>query len=507
MNALYSIEDVRTVEKAALADLPIGTLMQRAGREAAKVAMSLLLPAQTPQKPVLVLAGPGNNGGDALEMAALLATAGIPVSVLLVSNRKKQSEEAKMARQKAIKSPVHWEDALSLQTTFKSIREREWALVVDGMFGIGLKEALTGNRRKLAEIVNTFQCPVLALDVPSGLNADTGNVVGNDSVAVRATHTVTFIADKPGLHTAKGRDYAGNVYVADLDIDQRFFPAVRCWLNTPKLFGAYLKPRLHDSHKGSYGRLAVLGGADGMGGAPVLACRAALASGIGLCYAVYLKNPPVYDPVSPEIMFRAVHQFDFPTDVVVIGPGLGKSPVARDELNRLLKTDQPLVLDADALNILAENPAWHSALHERDAPCVITPHPLEAARLLDTTVLSVQSDRVKAALELAKKYHAVTVLKGSGTVIGSPDGNSVINPTGNPALATAGTGDVLSGLTGSLMGQGWPAWEASLAAVWLHGKAADKLEKERNGNVGMTAGEIASQVRLLINGLIAERHS
>lgn len=189
-----------------------------------------------------------------------------PVSVLLVANRKKQSEEAILARKKAVKSPVHWEDALSLKTTLESIRSKKWALVVDGMFGIGLKEALTGNRQKLVEIVNTFKCPILALDVPSGLNANTGNIVGKDEIAVHATDTITFIADKPGLHTRKGRDCAGKVHVVTLDVERKYFPETKCWLNSPDLFESCLKPRPEDSHKGSNGRIAIVGGAQGMSG-------------------------------------------------------------------------------------------------------------------------------------------------------------------------------------------------------------------------------------------------
>ena len=506
MNALYSIDAVRTLEQAALADLPTGTLMQRAGRQAATLAMSLLSDLPEKQKTVLVLAGPGNNGGDALEMATLLADSGISVSVLLVSNRKKnEPEEARLARQKAIKSAIHWEDALSIKTTLESLRKRNWSLVVDGMFGIGLKEALTGNRSELVETVNTFSCPVLALDVPSGLNADTGNVVGQDAVAIKATHTITFLADKPGLHTGKGRDYAGQVHVATLDVDKKYFPETRCWLNSPKLFSRLLVPRLHDTHKGSYGRIAIVGGADGMAGAPVLAARTALYTGSGLCYAVYLKNPPVYDPVTPELMFRAAHQYDFSSDVIVIGPGLGKSPVAREYVEKTIESGKPALFDADALNILAESVELQESLADRSPPSVITPHPLEAARLLGTDSISIQSDRLKAAMQLATKFNAIAILKGSGTVICSPDGKTVINPTGNPGLATAGTGDVLSGMTGSLIAQGWPAWEAALAAVWLHGKAADILEKEHRGCIGITAGGIASVARNLLNECIAKK--
>lgn len=504
MNALYPIDAIRTIERSALADLPKGTLMQRAGKKAADLAMHMLASSESTEKKVLVLAGPGNNGGDALEMATIMANNGIDVSVLLVANRKKQSEEAILARKKAVKSAIHWEDALSLKSTFESIRSKNWALVVDGMFGIGLKEALTGNRQKLVDIINTFKCPILALDVPSGLNADTGNIVGKEATAVRATDTITFIADKPGLYTRKGRDHAGRVHLATLDVDRKYFPETTCWLNSPELFQSCLKRRLEDSHKGSNGRIAIIGGAEGMSGAPVLASRAAIHSGAGLCYAIYLKNPPAYDPVSPELMFRGAHQFDFSTDVIVTGPGLGKSAAAKDILIKTIGADRPIILDADALNILSENPEMCQLLVERALPTVITPHPLEAARLLKTTSDDIQANRLEAARNLSAKFRAIAILKGSGTVIASPDGKTVINPTGNPALATAGTGDVLSGITGALIAQGWPAWEATLAAVWLHGKAADVIARQNHGPIGMAAGELANEVRLQLNLLIEE---
>ena len=290
-----------------------------------------------------------------------------------------------------------------------------------------------------------------------------------------------------------------------LDVDRKYFPETRCWLNSPDLFESCLKPRPEDSHKGSYGRIAIVGGTQGMSGAPVLAAKAALFSGAGLCYAIYLKNPPAYDPVSPEIMFRAAHQFDFATDVIVTGPGLGKSGAARDIVIKTIEAHTPIVLDADALNILSENGAIAQMLSERDSPTIITPHPLEAARLLKTTSDVIQANRLEAARELARRFKAVAVLKGSGTVIASPDGKTVINPTGNPALATAGPGDVLSGITGALIAQGWPAWEATLAAVWLHGKAADTLALRRHGPIGTVAGELAPEVRLQLNLLVKRK--
>ncbi len=476
--------------------------MQRAGKAASDLAKKILAKAPDIENRILVLAGPGNNGGDALEMAANLANDGFPVSVLLVLNRKNPSEEARQAMQKAAKSAVHWEDALSIGPTFEKLEKQTWALVVDGIFGIGLREGLAGNLKRLADLVNNLACPVLALDVPSGLNADTGTIVGTDMTAVKATHTITFIGDKPGLHTAKGRDYAGDVHLATLDVAQHHFIPTAFHLNSPDAFRHFLKPRQHDSHKGSYGRLAIIGGDEGMGGALTLASRSALMLGAGLCYAVYLKNAPVIDPICPEAMLRTAHRFDFASDIFAAGPGLGSSNVAKEYLQQILTSDKPIVLDADALNNTAEDSGLEQLLMYRKFPAIITPHPLEAARLLKTATTDIQQNRIESAKALAEKFNAIAVLKGSGTVIASPDGRLSINPTGNPGLATAGTGDVLTGMIGALLAQGWSPFEASLGAVWLHGKAADTIAENLDGYIGIQAGELAPAARKILNQLI-----
>lgn len=502
MNALYPIDAIRIIEKSALNSLPTGTLMQRAGKAASDLARQILAKIPNSENSILVLAGPGNNGGDALEMAANLANDGFPVSVLLVLNRKNPSEEAKQAMQKAAKSAVRWEDALSIGATFEKLKQQTWSLVVDGIFGIGLREDLSGNLKKLVDLVNNLDCPVLALDVPSGLDADTGTIVGTDMTAVKATHTITFIGDKPGLHTAKGRDYAGEVYLAPLDVAQQHFIPATAHLNSPDLFRHFLKPRQHDSHKGSYGRLAIVGGDDGMGGALTLAARAALMLGTGLCHAVYLKNAPIVDPLCPEVMLRTAHHFDFASDIFAVGPGLGNSSVAKEYLQQIMTLDKPVILDADALNNISEDSNLEQLLMYRKPPSIITPHPLEAARLLKTDTATIQHNRIESAKILAEKFNAIAVLKGSGTIIAKPDGQFAINPTGNPGLATAGTGDVLTGMAGSLLAQGWAPFEAALGAVWLHGKAADNIAEKLNGYTGILAGELASVARKLLNSLI-----
>jgi hydroxyethylthiazole kinase-like uncharacterized protein yjeF len=496
MNPLYSMAEIRAIEHTAAPLLPPGALMQRAGQAGANVALDLL-PFSTGRAKVLVLAGPGNNGGDALETAAHLAHAGAQVSILHFDPPGAQSEERAAAMQRARAS-----DARFVDLDPAALGKTEWSLVVDGLFGIGLKRPLDGALRQLVEAVNLLRCSILALDVPSGLDADTGAIVGPDGVAVRATHTATFIGDKPGLHTCDGRDHAGIVEVCRLDLDASLFSSTRLHLNDVKFFSRHLRARRHNSHKGSYGNVAVIGGARGMSGAPVLSARAALYGGAGRVYALFAEDAPAYDSVHAELMCRLASDFDFDAATLVIGPGLGTSRLAQDLLSRAIASGSLLLADADALNMISAEPALQNALQQRTVPSVLTPHPLEAARLLGCSIADIQADRVVSARKLAAQYKAYVVLKGSGTVIAAPNGDAVINTTGNAALATAGTGDVLSGLCGALMAQKWPQWEAALAAVWLHGMAADVLVTEGSGPIGLSAGELIPAIRVALNRMV-----
>ena len=586
MNPLYCTAEIRAIEHAAAAMLPEGELMRRAGQAAASAALRLLscaasarapaapttarappldpgevsvadtapgavyatfsgaVPAPAPG-PVLVLVGPGNNGGDALEAASHLADAGIPVTVLHSGPEGTQSPERTAAWQRAASSAAHiidvsspaaqamggrqerqssgapltavWsteaqpvidsrEAASSDADTIEELAAAalppaDWQLVIDGLFGIGLARPLTGTLRALVAAVNQLNCPVLALDVPSGLNADTGAIVGPDGIALRASHTITFIGNKPGLHTNQGRDHAGLVEVAHLDIAPSLFPSAHLHLNGPALFAGHLHARRHSGHKGTYGSVAVIGGGAGMRGAPILSARTALHAGAGRVYVLFPDDPLPADSGQPELMCRLAEGYDFEQATLTIGPGLGDSAIAAELLARAIASNSALLIDADALNLLARDPALQHALAHRSSTAVLTPHPLEAARLLGTDVAGVQADRVAAARTLAARLQAVVVLKGSGTVIAAPDGDCVINPTGNPALATAGTGDVLSGLCGALLAQGSPPWPAALAAVWLHGAAADELVASGIGPIGMTAGELIPAIRAALNRL------
>jgi hydroxyethylthiazole kinase-like uncharacterized protein yjeF len=492
-NPLYSVAQIRAIEQAAQPRLPPGTLMARAGEAASAYALEVL--GGLPTGRILVLAGPGNNGGDALEVAANLANLGASVDVIHLAGAA-PAPETQRALERARASCARFIDAIG--------DGRGCCLVIDGLFGIGLARPLAGRARELVEETRMMACPVLALDVPSGLDADTGCVVGPDGVAVRATHTITFLGNKPGLHTGDGCDHAGRVHVDRLGTAGLHAETAHARLNAPALFAGLLAPRRRNSHKGTYGDVAVLGGARGMAGAGILAARTALYAGAGRVFVAAVDPGPGLDPVQPEIMFRDAAGFAFDGRTVVAGPGMGDSAGATHLLSKVIDGTGPLLVDADALNLCAASPDLAARLAAHDGATVATPHPLEAARLLGVTAPIVQADRLENARELAQRLDAVVVLKGAGSVIARPDGEVALNATGNPGLATGGTGDVLAGLIGTLLSQGWPAWEAALAGVWLHGAAADRLVAAGKGPIGLTAGELPRAIRAELNGLVAD---
>jgi hydroxyethylthiazole kinase-like uncharacterized protein yjeF len=434
-------------------------LMERAGRATADHARQLL---QGSRAPVLILAGPGNNGGDARVMARVLQQRGTAVVVAGPGD---------------------------------AVPAGRYGMVVDGLFGIGLTRPIVGPYADLIARINAFPGPVLALDIPSGLDGNTGCVLG---VAVRATHTLSFIGGKPGLYTLDGPDHCGHVSVVDLGLRLDKFPGALLAVDD---FRECLIPRSRNSHKGSYGSLAVIGGAAGMTGAALLAARAGLKLGAGRVFVGLLQALAV-DPLQPELMLRSADDALAQATTAVVGPGLGDSDAAVEMLRRVASADFSLLLDADALNLLAAHPVLAAHVARRAAATVITPHPAEAARLLATTVEAVQADRVGAALELAQRFKAHVALKGCGTIVAHPDGGWRINTTGNPGLASGGSGDVLSGMVGALLAQGWPAAAALSAAVHLHGAAADALAASGDGPIGIAAGELIPIARTLLNRLI-----
>lgn len=494
-DALYRSAALRQFE-ARHADQP---LMQRAGAAAADWAVQL---AGVKNRPILVLAGPGNNGGDALEMARLLRQRFFDVCVAFTANPERLPNDALAAYRRFTSEGG---------TTCNEIPDdRHWSLIVDGLFGIGLTRPPEGLYAAWVATANRLAerdaCPLLALDCPSGLNADTGI---SHAPCIEASQTLTFIADKPGLHTGDGPDYSGEIRVAELELDAVSETPPDGRLLLRKHFADRLRPRRLNTHKGSFGSAGILGGSKSMVGATFLAGRAALKLGAGRVYIGMLDaDAPTVDLQQPELMLRRADtllQADL--QALACGPGLGRSSEALRLLEQSLKAPVQLVLDADALNLLAEDGRLEGNLYNRVGPAILTPHPAEAGRLLGCSVRDIQSDRIKAALDLADRYRSYIALKGCGTVIATPDGRWWINTTGNPGMATAGMGDVLCGLIVALLSQNWPAETALLAAVHLHGAAADHLVAQGVGPVGMTAGEIADAARLLYNAWVRPGYS
>ena len=490
-NALYRSAGLRRIE-AAHAREP---LMQRAGAAAAAWAAELAIQRE---RPILVLAGPGNNGGDAFEAARLLRERFFATCVVFAGNPERLPADAAGAWRRFTEAGG---------TTVDRIPDDDhWSLIIDGLFGIGLARAPAGQYAEWIGLANDAAardgCPLLALDGPSGLDADTGAAF---FPCIQATHTITFIAAKPGLLTAEGPDHSGEIRVARLGLEPTSEVATDgCRVDLAD-FSPYLRPRRLNSHKGSFGSAGILGGAPSMVGAAFLAGRAALKLGAGRVYLGLLDpNPPACDLQQPELMLRrpsTLLQADL--TALVCGPGLGGSLEAITLLDAAIASELPLVLDADALNLVTGEGNLQVALASRGNPAILTPHPAEAARLLECSTPEVQTDRIAAAQEIAERYHCHVALKGCGTVLAAVDGRFWVNSTGNPGMATAGMGDVLSGLIVALLAQGWPAVSALLAGVHLHGAAADRLVASGTGPIGLTAGEVIDAARQIFNEWVA----
>jgi hydroxyethylthiazole kinase-like uncharacterized protein yjeF len=482
---LYGVPRTRDIESRAAVTLAPHTLMQRAGFAVARLALALAPHAQR----VWVAAGPGNNGGDGLQAAAHLSAAGKQVHVTLHSNANFLPDDARDALARAHAAGVSISDA-----PLPGLLPHD--IAIDALLGIGASRAPDAVLARSIALLGSLPCPVLAVDVPSGLDVWTGQALGD--ACVRAQHTLSLLTLKPGLFTAAGRDHAGVVWFDDLQCDRGNKPP-DAWLTgadhsvTPR--------RLHTQHKGSFGDVAIVGGATGMTGAALLAARAAHAAGAGRIYVSLLDDTGLaVDLQRPELMFRRDwwkgRDATLAQSTVVCGCGGGDA--VREPLPRLLSTAARLVLDADALNAISTDANLQSLLRARAArqrPTVLTPHPLEAARLLGSTAAQVQADRLKAAQTLAEQFRCVVLLKGSGSVIAAPDVAPHINPTGSAALATAGTGDVLAGWLGGLWSQQSGAttedgaMRVACSAAYQHGAAADDA-----GVAVMRAGDLIDRL-------------
>ena len=487
---MYDGNAVRELDARATALLGGDTfeLMRRAGRAAWHCALRHWPQAQR----IVVVCGPGNNGGDGYVLARLALEAGRTVRVVRLPEHSPHSDSAVRARDEFRERNGRIEafvDALPPAD-----------LIVDALFGIGLTRAPEGTAKQLIEAINQHPAPCLSLDVPSGIDADTGAAPGE---AVAATRTLEFIAAKPGLRTGPAIDLVARMELAELQVPPQIFDGLQphSALLLPESLRNVLRPRRRDSHKGLSGRVLCLGGDHGSGGAIILCADAALRSGAGLV-DVATREEHVASLLArrPETMARAVERSEDlavqiqHADVLAVGPGLGQGVWGRVLFGAALGANKPLVLDADALNLLAaREPA-----HPLPADTILTPHPGEAARLLGTDTAQVQSDRYGAARALADRYQAIVVLKGAGTIVAGPGRMSGVIAAGNPGMAVGGMGDLLTGVIAALRAQGLPAFDAACVGALLHAVAGDEAARE-GGERGLLPSDLLPRLRRLAN--------
>jgi hydroxyethylthiazole kinase-like uncharacterized protein yjeF len=459
--ALYDTAATRQIEQTLQASLPSHTLMQRAGLAVARLAMAVAPHSQR----IWLACGPGNNGGDGLEAAVHLQQWGKKPIVTWLGAADTAPSDAAKSYHRARQAGVE----------FSEQPPQRYEFCIDGMLGVGGgRRPLVGQMSDWAAIMNSSTAPVLAIDLPTGLCADTGVVTPNH---VHATHTLSLLTLKPGLFTAQGRDASGIHWLDDLCPGVEGQQHLAKTPPSARLIGPPTqRQRRHASHKGNYGDVAVVGGANGMTGAALLAATAALNSGAGRVFVGLLAEPAMtVDTNHPALMFRSVNKLDITSMTVVCGCGGGDAIEGR--LQEILMTSPLLVIDADAINAIANDDRFQSILIARvntSMSTILTPHPLEAARLLAITTTEVQGNRLGAATALAQRFGCTVVLKGSGTVVATPGRTPRINLTGNARLATAGTGDVLAGMIGAGLARGLPGFEAAAHAVYQHGLRADQ---------------------------------
>ena len=484
--ALYSAQQVRELDaKLIAAGTPGFELMSRAAHSIWRVLRRRWPDAGA----ITVLAGHGNNGGDGYLIAALALRSGWQVSVLAVGDASQLQGDAALARDEAVAAGVRIEP-WSAQSALRGV-------VVDAMLGTGLRDNVRAPYADAIAQINQAKLPVLAVDLPSGVSADTGQVLG---CAVRADVSVTLIGLKLGLLTGAALDCVGELLFDDLQADERIVAAhparaQRLAANNVPLLGA----RPKNVHKGQLGHVLVVGGDRGFAGAALLAAQSALRSGAGLV-SLATRSEHVAPAQSriPEVMTLGVASANQlmalvkQASVMVVGPGLGQSAWSRSMLSLAASGPDAQVWDADALNMLATGSV------KLPAGAIITPHPGEAARLLGVSIGEVQADRAKATQALAKRFACVCVLKGAGTLIGAADGRLRVCDRGHPVMAGAGLGDVLAGLTGALLAQGLTPFEAASLAVWLHACAGEMLAVEGRG---LAASDLCAAIRQLMQEL------
>jgi len=500
--------DRTAIEKYGITGLQ---LMENAGRGLAEIIKREASPSR-----VAIFAGKGNNGGDGYVAARHLRNWGYKPSVYSLGSIADLKGDAASNAASWVRMGGEVRELLSsddLRSVGSPVSHS--SIIVDAIFGTGLSQEVSGLHAQAITFINSLNKKTIAVDMPSGIDATTGAVLG---YAVKAHVVATMAILKLGLLLYPGRLYAGRVEVVDIGVPTEIIddPGIKWNLITGEDIGKIIRPRKPESHKATHGHVLLLAGSPGMTGAACMAAVSAMRTGAGLATLgvpeslndiIEVKTTEVMSKALPETSHRTLGELSFEAirailpnkTAVVIGPGAGNSDELRRLVERLVSEARvPIVIDADGLNSFAPRIA---TLKGSGAKVVLTPHPGEMARLLGISTADVQSDRIGAAQKLVELTGATVVLKGAGTVIADPLGNIYINMTGNPGLATAGTGDVLAGMIGGLLAQGYGTIEAAMAAVYIHGLAGDEV-KRKHGELGMMATDLVDEIPRLINSFI-----
>lgn len=504
---LVSAAEMREIDRRAMEDFGVSTLflMENAGKRVAAVASRML--NDRGEKAVAILAGKGNNGGDGFVAARYLIGEGFRVVTFLLGEK----NEVKGASRKNLDRLREPPREIRSKDDFKEFKDEilKADILIDALLGTGVRGNIKRLTAEAITILNETQKPIISVDVPSGLDADTGKPLG---VCVRARQTVTFGLPKLGLFLYPGREFAGEVTIADIGIPAELLTdkKLKISLLAGDEISLLFPDRRGDSHKGDYGHIFILAGSTGLSGAAALSSIAAMRTGAGL---VTLGIPKSLNSIM-EVKLTEVMTLALPetaegslslgakekilrmvekASAIALGPGLGADPETGKLVQELLVAiEKPIVLDADGLNLLNGD---ISLLKNVRSPLVITPHPGEAGRLIGKESSEIQSDRIGIVREIALKSGAVVVLKGAATVIANPEGNVWVNPTGNPGMASGGVGDVLTGMIASFIGQGLSCASAAQAAVYIHGKAGD-IAAEKVGIYSLIATDIIDNLSI-----------
>lgn len=484
---LYRASQVRALDRIAIEEMGIPgvCLMERAGSAAFAVLQSCWPKARR----IVVLCGTGNNGGDGYVVARLAYLAGYDVTVLQLGDTANLKGDARTTYESMVEVGLQVQVFAEKKLTIVDV-------IVDALLGTGLDREVTGEWRKVIESVNRCNCPVLSIDIPSGLHSDNGTVLG---VSIRASATISFIGLKQGLFTGEGPDYCGEVYFDDLKVPPLTYKQVKSAVNRIDVeqLKILLPKRSRVAHKGTFGHVLIIGGDSGMTGAARLATEAATRVGAGkVSLATRAAHAELMNLTRPEVMTYGVETIEelMPlierANVIAIGPGLGQSTWAQTLFEGMKNLYKPLVMDADALNLLAKSPF-------RLIQGVMTPHPGEAARLLETTISDIQQDRFAAVQALQLRFGGVCVLKGAGSLVADDKGEIGVCTFGNPGMACGGMGDVLTGVIAGLLAQGFSPKDAARLGVCLHGKAGDQAAIE--GERGLLPSDLLPWLRYYAN--------